>query len=122
MTGVQTCALPIYKEWSLALDSFHKAIADEPNDHCAYFGGGVCHELIADHRLDLPRLSGKMSHESLAGLQTEYESALTSYRRACIILEEPPTRYAASRDRAEEKLGLVRKALEEQIQNNSPTH
>jgi hypothetical protein len=62
-----------------------------------------------------------MSHESLVGLKDEYESALTNYQRACFILEEPPTRYAASKDRAEEKLGLVQKALEEQKQNNLPT-
>ena len=36
------------KEWSLAIDNFHKAIVADPNDHCAYFGDGVCHELIAD--------------------------------------------------------------------------
>ncbi|MGO8697044.1 MAG: hypothetical protein ACLQVY_04930 [Limisphaerales bacterium] len=111
------------KEWDLALANFRNAIVVLPSDDCAFFGSGVAHELIADKLLaSSTEPFHRLSRDRLIRLESEYDSALFGYRRACEILDQPPTRYSASRDRAEEKLRLIQEAIERRSPNDSIRH
>jgi hypothetical protein len=111
------------KEWNAALASFRDAIVVLPSDDCAFFGSGVAHELIADKLLaSSAEPFHRLSRDGLTLLESDYKAALFSYRRACEILDQPPTRYSASRDRAEEKLRLIQEALERRSLNDSIKH
>lgn len=94
-------------EWIKARSSFNKAMEMDSNDHRSAFALAVCREMIGDSQYRSIGRTNAITRRAVVPVVTEYEASLESYRHACIILDAPPTRYSASRDRVEKKLDLL---------------